>query len=129
MNTNFNDLPWHDAIIQTININRTVPGKKDIIEMLITWPNGSNSSMVEFFDCYAFVANMNFGVVAPETILTAECLYESVELNSIRKKWLQVGIDLQLLKCFKVVTNSTNSIINIYAENFKIINQFNSTDS
>jgi len=120
MKTNFNDLPWHDAIIQNIAINRTVSDKNDTVELLITWPNGNNS-IIEFTDCYAFVANMNFGVFAPETILIAECLNESEELNTIRAKWSSVGVDLQILKCFRLITNSTNSTINIYAKNFVVI--------
>jgi hypothetical protein len=63
---------------------------------------------------------MNFGIVACESILTAECFTESEELNTIRKEWAKGGIHLERLKCFKITTNSTNSIISIYALGFQI---------
>ncbi len=122
MNVIFNDLPWHDAILKNIEIDRRTPGEQDIIELLVAWPNYNYNSIVEFFDCYAFTANMNFGVIACETIMTAECLYESEELKSIRDLWLKVNVDLQDLKHFKIITNSTNSVVNIFSLNFKVKN-------
>ncbi len=121
MNTNFNDLPWHDADLQSIYIDRRKPGERDIVRFLIEWPDDSGSSIIEFFDCYGFSAAMNFGIIACESILTAEYLTESKELNSIREKWSKSGFNFKELKCFKIITNSTNSTINIYALGFKII--------
>ena len=129
MNENFNDLPWHDATLKNIEINRMNPGEHDIITLLISWPDCNYNSVVEFSDCYAFTANMNFGVIASETILTAECLNESEELKHIRNLWLKVNIDLHDLKCFKIKTNSTNSIINILSLNFKVKNHENFSGS
>lgn len=74
MNQNFNDLPWHDTTLRFIYIERQQPGLKDVIKLLIEWPNDMNASIIEFYDFYAFSANMNFGIVASESILKAECL-------------------------------------------------------
>lgn len=122
MNKNFNDLTWHDANLQIFYIDRQKPGEQDIVKILIDWPDGNNSSIIEFYDCYALTMDMNFGVIACESILTAECLTDSKELTSIRNEWHEVGVNLEGLKHFKITTNSTNSIINIYALAFREIN-------
>jgi hypothetical protein len=116
----FNDLPWHDANLQFIYIDRQKPGEQDVVKLLIEWPENNNSATIEFYDCYALTMNMNFGVVACESILMAECLTDSKELNDIKIEWSKLGVILESLKCFKIVTNSTNSTINIYAVNFQI---------
>lgn len=121
-NTNFNDLPWHDANLQYIYINRLNPGEQDVIKILIDWADSHSSSAIEFYDCYALTANMNFGIVACESILSAECFIDSAELTSIRQEWSKVGINLDSLKSYKIITNSTNSIINIFALGFRLIN-------
>jgi hypothetical protein len=123
MNTNFNHLPWHDACLKFIYIDRQNPGENDVVKILVDWPEEQGSSYIEFSDCYAFKANMNFGIVACESILFAKCFTDSEVLNSIRKEWSTLGVDLKELKCFEITTNSTNSIISIYALNFKITNQ------
>ncbi|WP_079989489.1 hypothetical protein [Candidatus Protochlamydia phocaeensis] len=125
MNMNFNDLPWHDANLQFIFIDRRTPGERDIVRLLIDWPEDNKSSILEFKDCYALTANMNFGVIACESILTAECIFDSKELNFIREKWSKVGVLLDNLKCFRIETNSTNSIINIFCLNFEILDSSN----
>jgi hypothetical protein len=120
MRDNFNNLPWHDADLQLIYIDRRKPGGKDVIKFLIIWPVGYYST-IEFYDCYALTANMNFGIVACESILAAECLIESEDLCSIRNEWSKAGVNLDNLKCFKITTNSTNSIVNIFALGFRMI--------
>lgn len=121
MNPNFNDLPWHDAVIKFIHIDRQNPGENDIIKILIDWPENNHSSYLEFSDCYALNANMNFGMVVCESILFAECFNNSEELDIMRKEWSSMSINLDNLKCFKINTNSTNSEIKIYALTFKVI--------
>ncbi len=64
---------------------------------------------------------MNFGIVASESILIAECVNSSEELNSIRMDWSKGGINLENLQSFKIITNSTNSIIDIFALGYRII--------
>lgn len=124
MNLNFNDFPWHDANLQSIYIDRQNPGERDVVRILIEWPDENHSSYIEFYDCYALNANMNFGIVACESILGAECILESQELAQIKKIWLKMGQDISNLKCYRINTNSTNSILNIFALGFRLINTF-----
>ncbi|MFI0436063.1 MAG: hypothetical protein ACH350_10155 [Parachlamydiaceae bacterium] len=121
MNTNFNDLSWHDANLQFISIDRQKPGEQDVIKLLIDWPDNAGSSSIEFYDCYALTMNMNFGIVASESISTAECFTNSIELDFIRKEWSKVGVDLENLKFFKFTTNSTNNTIHIFSLGFQIL--------
>ncbi len=121
MNESFNNLPWHDATIQSIKIDREHPGDQDTIKFLIIWPEEQNASTIEFTDCYALNMNMNFGIVALKSILHAECFGASEKLNVIRNEWSRMGVNLENLKCFRIETNSTNSIINIYALGYRSI--------
>ena len=121
MNEDFNDLPWHDANIVSIYIDRQRPGVEDVIKLTIEWPNEGNLSTIEFTDCYALSANMNFGIIASESILSAECISHSDELISIRNRWSSVGVNLEMLRCFKIITNSTNSTFSIFALGYKQI--------
>lgn len=74
-----------------------------------------------FFGCYAFNANMHFGINPPDFILDAECITQSHELDNIKKNWLKMGSDLSKLCCYRIITNSTNSIIDIFSLGFKVI--------
>ncbi len=79
---NFNDLAWHDANLLSIYIDRNLPGEQDKVRLLIKWPNDS-ISIIEFYECYAFKASVNFGIVANEYILNSKCFTNSEELMSI----------------------------------------------
>jgi len=85
MNENFNELPWHDSVLESIFIDRSNPGENDSIRIEVEWSDGKHSSII-FHDCYAITADMNFGVIASETILTAECFTETEDTISMRKK-------------------------------------------
>jgi hypothetical protein len=115
----FVNLPWHDAELKEIIIDRNYD---DIIKILIRWPDdyGGQCKYLEFVNCYAFKAEMNFGIIPPDFILDAECVSESQELIEIKNKWKKMGQDLKLY-CYKIVTNSTNSSIKIFAQNYRII--------
>lgn len=67
---------------------------------------------------------MNFGIVTEETILDVELIDHSDEIKLIRENWLDMGVHLPNLKCYKIVTNSTNGTIEIYALNFKIYGSY-----
>lgn len=114
MKNKFNNLNWHDAQIQSIYIDRNDPGKNDQIVLIIIWPNKKMSELI-FKDCYAFKAKMNFGIIADETILDAEYTEVSEDINEIRRAWIKIGANLNDLGRYKIETNSTNSMILIYA--------------
>jgi len=115
----FNDMSWHDAELLGINIDRKDPGENDQVIVDVCWPNGEKNRLV-FSDCYGLEAKMNFGIVAPESILDASSLKESQELGEIRKKWGKIGVDLKQLQCFEIRTNSTSSILRIYALSYSL---------
>lgn len=71
-------------------------------------------------ECYALDGQMNFGVIAPESIREARCIADSPKLVEMRQRWMAVGVDLGDLRCFEIITNSTASEIRIYASRFEV---------
>jgi hypothetical protein len=115
----FNSLDWHDALIENIAIDRSNPGVNDIVTVSIQWPDG-NKNIIRFNDCYMLDARMNFGVIAEESVLGAECSSDSETISEIKEKWNSIEVELNELHCFSIETNSTNSLINIYALSFTL---------
>lgn len=114
MTRGFEELPWHDAEILELAIDRRQPGDADEVLMVIAWPNGRRSS-IRFLQCYALSATMNFGVVAAETVRSASERADDEELRQHRAKWARLGVDLSALKKFTLETNSTASTIVVFA--------------
>ncbi|MBK1707283.1 hypothetical protein [Halochromatium glycolicum] len=112
--TEFSKLNWHDAELLDIKIDRRNPGERDQVIINVRWPTDEQSELV-FSDCYELEAKMNFGVIAPESILDASLIDDSQGLDEVRMKWAHTGVDLGDLKCFEIRTNSTNSLLRIYA--------------
>jgi hypothetical protein len=119
MDTNFNSLPWHDAELLSVNIDRLNAGNSDTVELIVKWPDGKQNSLV-FNDCYFFNAQMNFGVIAEETILEAMCLAESDKISEIKGRWEPLGVVLDKICCYRINTNSTNSQIDIFALSYTL---------
>ncbi|MBT3980879.1 MAG: hypothetical protein HOE90_05955 [Bacteriovoracaceae bacterium] len=115
----FNDYDWHDSEILQIKINRESPGTKDIIEILIKWPNDERNIIV-FEDCYKASLDLYMGIIAPEAILEAEVIDCSDQLKEIKLEWEKLGVDLTNLKEFYINTNSSNSNLKIFAKSFKM---------
>ena len=116
----FNDCPWHDAELKEIVVDRV---QSDTVKILIRWPedHGGHSVFIEFLNCYAFQADMHFGFIPPDFILEAECIQHSQQLDNIKKKWAKMGLNISGLNCYKIITNSTNSTIDIFALDFRIL--------
>jgi hypothetical protein len=116
---NFNDFYWHDAIIKNIQIDRNSPGVMDAIIFDIEWPGNKGKAIFIFEEVYWASMNMNFGIVANETILSAFELEESdQDLKSLYAKWKGV-INHVKLKSYKFSLNSTGSEIKIIAKRFR----------
>lgn len=120
MSADFDSLPWHDAELKELLVNRRAPGQRDVVLLLVAWPQGGESTIV-FHDCYAMTARMNFGIIATETILSASLTTDDKELSSIRQKWRQLGVLLDELRCYHFEMSSTASDIKIYARRFEVI--------
>jgi len=117
MSSLFEELPWHDAVILEVEIDRTRPGAADEISLSMLWPD-DRPSRIRFLECYALDARMNFGVIAAETVRSAIERDNTDELRRIRDKWRSIGVDLSALKSFTIETNSTASTITIFARDW-----------
>lgn len=115
----FNSLDWHDAVILEIQVDRERPGEDDRVVMRLVWPD-SKRGRITFTRCYAFEASLNFGVIAEETIRSAMETKDDLKLTSLRQKWDRMNVSLPSLACFRFETNSTASIISIYAERWEL---------
>jgi len=119
MSTKFESLPWHDAELLSISIDRSNAGNSDTVSFVVKWPDGKHNDIV-FNDCYLFDARMNFGIVAEESILEAICLDESDQISDLINKWQSLGVELDDICCYRITTNSTNSQVDIYALSFTL---------
>lgn len=119
MSNEFQNLPWHDAEIRSILIDRENAGGQDTLRLSMRWPDETESEVI-FSDCYALNAMMNFGITSPESVLSAVVFYSRDDVEDVRKKWFNVGVDLADLKCFQLETSSTASKILIYARRFSV---------
>jgi len=117
---NFNELEWHDAELIDVYIDRSMAGNNDIVKLTIKQTNDIKVIVV-FTDCFALNLNMNFGIIVSENILDANILTESKQLSNIRNVWGKLGVNLEKIKCFEIETNSTNSLIQIFALNYEIV--------
>ena len=117
MTANFDALPWHDAVLLRIHVDRSTPGTRDEVVLDVEWPDGSRQK-VGFTDCYRADLALNFGVLASESIREGMVLAGDPDLAEVRQKWARLGVDLSDLKLFRVATNSTASEIRIFARSF-----------
>lgn len=117
--TDFNDFYWHDSIIKDININRTNPGNIDEISIDIDLVDMGLKKIL-FENVYYAKLDMNFGIIASESIDFACILNDEEILNAYKSKfeWL---IDVRELTCYFIKANSTASEIIIFAKSFKIV--------
>lgn len=120
MKMKFNDFYWHDAVIKNIQIDRNNPGILDTIIFDINWSVNKGKSKITFEDVYWASFNLNFGIVANETILNAFELEENDEtINRIYTTWNGKINDVKL-KGFKFSLNSTGSEIIIISKRFRV---------
>src|SRR5665213_1107479 len=115
----FEDIEWHDQIFNGLKVNRTNPGNNDSIELKVVIDG--NEMTILFGDVYFADLKMNFGVIAKESIRYAIINRDDMEIINIKKKWRGAESNLDNLFCFELNTNSTNSLIKIYALSYKII--------
>lgn len=119
MNGSFDALPWHDAVLLWICIDRRNAGERDEVRFRVRWPHGDEVLLL-FRDCYAMTAEMNFGVIAEEAIASAELIESDPALASIRERWKSIGVSLEELRCYAIRMASTSSVIKIYAKQFEM---------
>lgn len=116
----FNNFDWHDSTLSKIIIDRSNPGKIDIIQLDIIWPDETKSSIV-FKDVYWAKLLMGFGVIASESISHAYlALPNDKDLVLIKSKWDKFMN--KELYCYVIKTASTGSEIKIISCGFQIFN-------
>lgn len=115
----FAELDWHDAVLLAVEVDRRSPGERDEVALLVQWPDG-RTQVVRFVDCYAFDAQLNFGVRAPESVLGARCTGDAPRLTEVRQCWASVGVELADHRCFEVTTNSTGGQLRVIARGFEV---------
>ncbi len=127
-NERFNALEWHDAIIEKIIIDRKNPGKVDTIVFFIVWTDGTKSRLC-FEDVYWADLNMNFGVVALESIYSAFSEWRECEqVKDLYKKWDGFIDDINL-NYYEIQTNSTGSLIKIISKGVCLCNNGNNREA
>jgi len=118
---NFNDFNWHDAIIKNILIDRRSPGILDEIVFDIEWTEEKGKVKFIFKDIYWANMNLNFGIVADETILNAFSMNDNDEdLIAFYSKWKGM-MNVVNLNSYIINLNSTGGKIKIIAKGFKVI--------
>lgn len=117
---NFNDFYWHDAIIKNILIDRNKPGILDEICFDLEWPEEKGKVIFVFEEVYWAMMNLNFGIVADETIFNAFVLDEDdKDLVNFYSKW-KGGMNEVKLNTYKINLNSTGGEIKIIAKKFRV---------
>lgn len=113
----FNELYWHDSVIKKIEIDRNHPGENDTISFEIDWYD-TGISKILFEDVYWLRMDMNFGVIAEESIYEAYIApNDDIDIVRFNEKWS--GILKGALPCFIIKTASTGSEIKIIAKKFR----------
>jgi hypothetical protein len=120
MNAQFDALPWHDAQMLDVFIDRRNPGLRDEIRLSMKWPDETHA-IVSFRECYGLIAQMNFGVISDERVLSAQELDSDPELSEMRRRWQLLDVSLEGLRCYRIETASTASVIKVYASTFDVV--------
>ncbi len=118
MAPSFEELPWYDAELRALSIDRSEPGIADRVDLSILWPHGAENE-IRFSDCYALVAEMNFGVIARETILAARINQDASALATVKARWAPTGVLLDDLTCFEIETAATGSTLRMLRQAFR----------
>src|SRR5690348_12900134 len=105
MTDSFELLPWHDAELLEIMVDRRHAGECDEVRLRVAWPQGDEATVL-FRDCYSMNADMNFGIIATEQILRAAVVAQDSGLTALRKRWAPLGAALEQLRCYRIETAS-----------------------
>ena len=66
-------------------VDRRYARDRDEGRLRVAWPRGDEATLL-FRDCYAMTAEMNFGVIAEERIVSASLIDDDPVLTSIRDR-------------------------------------------
>ncbi len=112
------DIYWHDAIIRTINIDRSTPGVHDYLEFDILWYDDT-SSILTFEKVYWANFALNFGIVAQECILGVYINNEDDGYKKFASIWSK-SMDIRPFNLYVIELNSTGGCIKVIAKDFTL---------
>ena len=116
---NFYDFFWHDAVIKNIIIDRHNPGKKDEIHFNILFPNKRKTINFIFEEVYYASFNLNFGIIANETIDYVSLLDNDVDLVNLYSKRIGHLAHIKLI-VYLIKLSSTGGTMKIISKSFRI---------
>lgn len=120
MEKKFEEYYWHDAIIKKIEFDRRDPGNIDNLLFEIQFPDENRLAILLFSDLRLVNMNLNFGIIANESILDAtELGQDDEDLVKFYSDWRGAFNDIKL-KVFEIKLSSTGGKIKILAEHFNI---------
>lgn len=114
----FEDLPWHDATLLELRVDRRRPGHVDEVTLSMRWPRGARST-IRFVECFKLIANMNFNMDVDECVLTATESDDDEALRQQREIWSTSGANVTSLKVFRIELNSTGGAITVVARGWR----------
>lgn len=120
MTADFDSLPWHDAELLELLVDRRNAGECDEVHLRVSWTQGGEALLL-FRNCYAMTADMYFGIIATERIDCALLVKDDPGLTSIRDRWKALGVPLESLGCYRIQMSSTGSVIQIYATQLEVV--------
>ena len=116
----FNDCYWHDSIIKNIEIDRRDPGNSDTIKFEIDWYDKEGTEFLIFNDVYWASMDLNFGIIAPESILGATMLdKQDPDLLALYATWKGRLGNLDL-NAYEIELNSTGGKIKIISKSVRL---------
>jgi hypothetical protein len=80
------EIVWHGIEVNGIFLDRTNPGPKDTLVLSFLWPDDVPRKLV-FSGCWQAKLNMNFGIIAKESIELFNVNKESEEVKDFRNFW------------------------------------------
>ena len=121
-------LNLHDSEVIEVVVDRA-DTEADRIIVLLDYIEDYESMEVSrkrliFHGCYRAVLDMNFGVIAPESIRLGYEVEESDLIDALRSRLGAVGVEVGgRLKHFRMEMNSTASVIDIVAERVELLDE------
>lgn len=118
----FNELPWSDATLVAVSVDRSNPGNHDEVVVHVRWLDG-RKEQVTFVECRGARLALNFGFLGEDTIDRAYVDEDSKLLADGRRRWAASGVLLPRLQCFRIETCTTASSLDILALSWRIDSQ------
>ncbi len=119
INSELIEYTWHDAVLLSVYVDRASAGQTDSIILSVQSRTGQRLE-VRFGNCYALCCEMNFGVVAAETIRSFSELDNCEDAAKLRRGLSWLGSKLSQVKYFRLETNSTASVILVAAIDIEV---------